>query len=163
MSVPTGQVAFSDLQTEHGGSHPISISEYYRGVGVPATQTTPAGTYTSYQASSSSPVYAWDVAGTVQAKLWWDDTKVAERTFISGPSTLVTSTTITVSGHDYERTTTSFDSYTTGSGKEALTYQRYPVRRRTTETTTDINTGVPDGTSGNTQISMSDLRGSESP
>jgi len=163
MAVPTGQVAFSDLQTEHGGSHPISISEYYRGVGVPATQTTPAGTYTSYQASSSSPVYAWDVAGTIFAKLFWDDTLITERTFISGPANLVTDTTITVSGHDYERTTTSFDSYTQGSGKEQVTFQRYPVRRRTTETTTNINTSVPDGSSGNTQIAMSDLQGSDTP
>ena len=163
MAVPTGEVAFSDLQTEHGGSHPIAISEYYRGVGVPATQTTPAGTYSSYQASTPSPTYAWDVGGTIVGKLFWDDTLVSEKTTVSGNSDLVNSTTTTVGGHDYERTNTSFDSYTTGSGKEALTYTRYPVRRRTTETTTNINTGVPDGTSGNTQISMSDLRGSESP
>ena len=163
MAVPTGQVAFSDLQTEHGGSHPISISEYYRGVGVPATQTTPAGTYTSYQASSSSPVYAWDVAGTIFAKLFWDDALISERTFISGPANLVTDTTITVSGHDYERTTTSFDSYTQGTGKESTTFQRYPVRRRTTETTTNINTNVPDGSSGNTEIAMSNLQGSDTP
>lgn len=40
MAVPTGTVTMQDIQDEHGGSHPISLSEYY-GVdtGVPASGT----------------------------------------------------------------------------------------------------------------------------
>ena len=31
MAVPTGQASFADIQTEFGGSNPISLSEYYSG------------------------------------------------------------------------------------------------------------------------------------
>lgn len=39
MPVPTTNVKFSDIQTEFGGSNPISLSEYYRGgSNVPSSQ-----------------------------------------------------------------------------------------------------------------------------
>ena len=31
MAVPTGTAKFSEIQTEFGGSNPISLSEYYSG------------------------------------------------------------------------------------------------------------------------------------
>mgnify|MGYP003318998060 CR=1 FL=1 len=31
MTTPTGQISFSDLQSEFGGSNPISLSEMYSG------------------------------------------------------------------------------------------------------------------------------------
>ena len=34
MTIPTGQTSFSDIQTEMGGSNPISLSEYYTGGGL---------------------------------------------------------------------------------------------------------------------------------
>lgn len=41
MPVPTTSVTFSSIQTEFGGSNPISISEYYKGgANVPSNQTT---------------------------------------------------------------------------------------------------------------------------
>lgn len=41
MPVPTSGVTFSSIQTEFGGSNPISVSEYYRGgANVPSNQTT---------------------------------------------------------------------------------------------------------------------------
>ena len=45
MPVPTTSVGLSSIQTEYGGSNPISLSEYYRGgTNVPSGQTSAYGT-----------------------------------------------------------------------------------------------------------------------
>ena len=47
MALPTTSLSFSALQTEFGGSNPISLSEYYRGAGggyVPSGTTSAYGT-----------------------------------------------------------------------------------------------------------------------
>lgn len=156
MSVPTGQVAFSDLQTEHGGTNPISISEYYRGgSNVPSTETTPAGSYDAYAGNTNQ---TWDVGGAVAADLIYGGSTIASGDLVTNTG-LINDTTFSTGGHDYQRTTTSWGTKTTGSGKNEVNYQRYPVRRRTSEFTTNINTSVP--SSG--QIGISSLRGSESP
>jgi hypothetical protein len=41
LTIPTGPVSFSQIQSEFGGTSPISLSEYYRGgVNVPSNQAT---------------------------------------------------------------------------------------------------------------------------
>lgn len=49
MTLPTTSLSFSALQTEYGGSNPISLSEYYLGgtAGVPPGQTSSYGTIPS--------------------------------------------------------------------------------------------------------------------
>ena len=50
----SGTIKFSEIQTEHGGSNPISLSEYYRGAGVDSTETVDAtliATASSYSGS----------------------------------------------------------------------------------------------------------------
>ena len=59
MPVNTGSlgstITFSDLQTFYGGSHPISLSEYYRGgAEVPSTALTGANPYTGTTSFSGS-------------------------------------------------------------------------------------------------------------
>ena len=59
MPVNTGSlgqtISFSDLQTYYGGSHPISLSEYYRGAGeVPRTAIAGANPYTGTTSFSGS-------------------------------------------------------------------------------------------------------------
>ena len=47
MPVPSGPLSLSNIQTEYGGSNPISLSEYYRGASSSSTvpNQTSAGTY----------------------------------------------------------------------------------------------------------------------
>ena len=55
MPVPTTNVGLSSIQTEYGGSNPISLSEYYRGAGggyVPSGQTSAYGTIPTFGAIS---------------------------------------------------------------------------------------------------------------
>lgn len=51
MALPTTSLSFSALQTEFGGSNPISLSEYYRGAGggyVPSGTTSSYGTIPTF-------------------------------------------------------------------------------------------------------------------
>lgn len=54
MAIPTTGVSFSSIQTEFGGSRPISISEYYKGgTYVPSAQTTSATDGTTISPSAA--------------------------------------------------------------------------------------------------------------
>ena len=79
----SGAISLSNLQTEFGGSNPISISEYYLGGGlVPPTRYEPGPTSSTFGAASlSSPLNGWaqrqDSPYTVRI-FWNSDTQVVE-------------------------------------------------------------------------------------
>ena len=69
MSIPTsGQLKFSDLQTEFGGSNPISLGEYYAGGGYVSSGT--AGTSGSIPVSGN-PLNLGKFYGSAAAGLLW--------------------------------------------------------------------------------------------
>jgi len=71
MTTPSGAISFSDIQTEFGGSHPISLSEYYRGgsqvpsvgagtSGIPTSSTISAD---NLRGKSKTATVTYDVLG----------------------------------------------------------------------------------------------------
>ena len=42
----SGAISLAQVQTEHGGANPISMSEYYRGVGIDSTRAVAYGSWT---------------------------------------------------------------------------------------------------------------------
>ena len=144
----SGAISLSQVQSEFGGSNPISMSEYYRnGSNVPSTITTGAGAWSSYQYSrTGSNDYYW--SHNIFASLRWAGGTV--------PSSYLGASTTSYSylGYTYERG--SFvTSITTGSGKSATTTSYYYIRRRQNASTITVNSNVP--TSG--AISMDDFYG----
>ncbi len=121
----TGAISLSDVQSEFGGSNPISMSEYYRGgANVPTTIST-VGAWSAYYGNTST--YYWTDLGTLR----WNN------------STLTTSaagTSTTIGGYEYQRGTFITSS---GGGKGSVTISYYRVRRRTAGSSTTVNTSVP--------------------
>jgi hypothetical protein len=130
----TGAISLSDVQSEFGGSNPISMSEYYRGGAyVPTTISTGAGSYSSYQGNIST--YYWsdlENAGTVSLR--WNGSTVAG--FQSS------ATTYTTGGYEYQKGTL-FTSDSGGGGKGEPTTYYYRIRRRTVGSSTTVNTSIP--------------------
>ena len=121
----SGAIALSQVQTEFGGSNPISMSEYYRGgANVPTTIST-VGAWSAYYGNTST--YYWADVGILR----WNS------------STLTTSafgTSITIGGYEYQKGTFITSS---GVGKGSVTISYYRVRRRTAGSTTTVNTSIP--------------------
>lgn len=135
----SGAISLSQVQSEYGGSNPISMSEYYRGGSyVPSSNV---GSYSSYQANAST--YYWaDVGNSGTVTIEWNNSVVAN--FTSSATTYITG------GYEYQKGTL-FSSSSGGKGGPTTYY--YRVRRRTNSGS--INTNVP--TSGS--ISMNDFYG----
>jgi len=139
----SGAISFSQLQSEYGGSNPISLSEYYRGGSyVPTTISQAAGSWSSYLGDTSN---TWDFG--IWRTIRWNGTQVNSTTDQN------LSTSYSAGGYDYERGT-QWDSFVTG-GKFPVTTIRYRIRRRTSATTITVNTDVP--SSGT--IDMADFYG----
>ena len=138
----TGAISLSDVQSEFGGSNPISMSEYYRG----GSHVGSVGSYSSYQYDLTAPDrYYWiflDVGGN-DTSIFWNDVVVANFDGNSG------TTSHTAGGFEYNRGTLQH----TESGQFQPTVRYYQVRRRAT----GINSSVP--TSGT--ISMDDFYGGQ--
>jgi len=136
----SGAISLSQVQSEYGGSNPISMSEYYRnGSYVPSSNV---GSYSSYQANVNS--YYWsDVGNSGTVQIEWNNSIVAS--FQSSATTYI------AGGYEYQKGTL-FTSSGGGKGGGPTTYY-YRVRRRTNSGS--INTNVP--TSGS--ISMNDFYG----
>lgn len=148
----SGSISLADLASEYTDSAPYSMSEFYRNGGkVPnsITVNVPAGSYTSEQYSTSSPIYWWRQA--IFADVRWNGTVVN-----SGQMTNVNATTYSAGGYDYARGAL-VGLYTTGTGKTAFTGTNYKIKRRTSATTSsqNVNQNVP--TSG--QVSLSQFYG----
>lgn len=129
----SGAISLSQVQSEFGGSNPISMSEYYRGGAyVPTTISTSAGSYSSYQGNIST--YYWsDVGNSGTVSLRWNGSNVGG--FVSS------ATTYTTGGYQYEKGTL----FTTagGGGKGEPTDYYYRIRRRTVGSSTTVNTSIP--------------------
>lgn len=137
----SGAISFSQIQSEFGGSNPISMSEYYRnGSYVPSSITSGAGSWSSYTGSTSAPGYYWSNLYI----LVWNGSQISNSWSGSG--------TFTSGGYDYQRESTYF---ATTYDKYAGNIYYYKVRRRTSGTTITVNSNVP--TSGT--ISMSNFYG----
>ena len=132
----SGTITLAQVQSEFGGSNPISMSEYYRGGSYVPTAIT--GSYTSYQWNITT--YFWRVYGSNTITIEWNNTVVYTTTSGSGSTT-----DVTTGGYDYNRGTLQYSS---GGGKGGTPYYWYNVRRRLASET--VNTGIP--ASG--QISM---------
>ena len=146
----SGAISLANLQSEYGGSNPISMSEYYRNGGlVPnSLSSTGPGSYTSYQYSRNSTDWNVFVFGTIN----WGGSNIVSNSLNIGSTT----TSFSTGGYDYERGSFQ-ETVVTGSGKLTSTVNHYSVRRRqqSVTTTTYINQSVP--TSG--QISLSQFYG----
>lgn len=143
----SGAISLSQVQSEYGGSNPISMSEYYRdGANVPSTINSGAGAWSSYQYSrTGSNDYYW--SHNIFAALQWNG---------GVPSAYLGASTTSYSygGYTYERGN-YVTQITTGSGKSATTTSYYYIRRRQNASTINVNGNVP--TSGT--ISMDDFYG----
>tara|TARA_R110000787_G_C13358422_1_gene439826 strand:- start:63 stop:503 length:441 start_codon:yes stop_codon:yes gene_type:complete len=139
MAIQTsGAISFQTLQNEFGGSHPISMSEYYRGGPyVPTTVGGAAGAYTGY--SGNTTTYYWAITGS-NAEIKWAGAYKGSTT---------SATNATFSGYEYNK-----GSYTATvvNGKGIPDTLYYKVRRRTTSTSVTVNTGIP--ASGTISISQ---------
>lgn len=129
----SGAISLSQVQSEFGGSNPISMSEYYRGgANVPTTVTGSPGAWSSYQANVST--YYWsDVGNSGTVMIEWNNVQVG--------SFQSSATTFTAGGYEYEKGTL-FSSSGGGKGGGPTTYY-YRVRRRTAGSSTTVNTSVP--------------------
>lgn len=128
----SGAISLSQVQSEFGGSNPVSMSEYYRGGSyVPTSVTQAAGSYTSYLYSSS---YAWSAG--LGVNITWNGSQA-----YSNVTTPNTTTIISIGGYTYQRG--SFQSSSTSGGKLAITTSVYQVRRRLNSSTITVNQAIP--------------------
>ena len=124
----SGAITLAQVQSEFGGSNPISMSEYYRGGSyVPTTVT---GSYSSYQGNTST--YYWLTYGNT-VTIEWNNSVVYSTT--SGNTS---ATNITTGGYDYNRGSLN---YTSGGGKGGTPVYYYQVRRRSSSET--VYTNIP--------------------
>lgn len=146
----SGAISLANLQSEYGGSNPISMSEYYRNGGlVPnSISSTGPGSYTSYQYSRNST--DWNVY--IFGSIYWGGSTIVANSLNIGTTT----TTFSTGGYDYQRGSLQ-ETVTSSGGKFTTTVYHYSVRRRLSSvtTTTSVNQSVP--TSG--QISLSQFYG----
>ena len=88
MALPTTSLSFSALQTEYGGSNPISLSEYYRGGAngnVPSGQTSGFGTIPT--------------SGAINMGVFRGTTKVAAAVLTTGSNSILVSGGKGTAGH----------------------------------------------------------------
>lgn len=147
----SGSVLFSDLQTQLGGTNPISLSEYYLGsTYVPTTGTNyePAGGTTYY---TNTSYYVRDIYNgyNTTGGYYWAGTRVG------GASTSLNLSSLTTGGWTYYKGPTVWQSYIYYDYGDTG-YKDYGIRR---QQTVSINTSVP--ASGT--ISLSQFYGARNP
>ena len=136
----SGAITLAQVQTEYGGSNPISMSEYYRN----GSYVDSTGAYTAYdydRTGSDATYWVFVDAGGNDTSIIWNNSTVANFDGNSG------TTNHTAGGYEYNRGTLQ----ATEGGGYSPTVRYYQVRRRQT----GINSSVP--TSGT--ISMDDFYG----
>lgn len=130
MTLPTsGAISLSDIQTEFGGSNPISLSEYYAG-----GSYVPAGTSGTYGAVPSS--------GAISIQNFYGTTKFS----ISGGTTSVNGSGTRFGAGSSTVTTDSASSGTTVGGTSPFTYLWQYVSG-------DVNFSANSGNSSSTTFS----------
>lgn len=130
----SGQITLSQVQSEFGGSNPISLKEYYRNGGlVPSTITTgtAAGAWSTYYGNTTT--YYWRVIGSQIIR--WANVNVY--------NSYTTGNSITIGNYEYQRQATAFSTIAGGKAEPSTYY--YRVRRRTKSTlvTTTVNSNIP--------------------
>ena len=138
----SGAISLSQVQSEFGGSNPISMSEYYRGGSFVGS----IGSYSSYQYDLTTPDrYYWvfNDQGGNDTSIFWNNVVVSNFDGNAG------TTSHTIGGFEYNRGTLQLQE----GGYPVPLARFYQVRRRAT----GINTSVP--TSGT--ISMDDFYGGQ--
>ena len=128
----SGAISLSQVQSEYGGSNPISMSEYYR-------NGSHVNAYTGYQFSTTNPIFQWVTQNSTNGAVTWNQSVVA--------TGLGNSTSTTASNFTYQRGTLQYTVNVKGS-----TTSYYNVRRKYAGT---ANNNVP--TSGS--VSMNDFYG----
>jgi len=142
MTIQTsGAISLQTLQNEFGGSHPISMNEYYRGGAyVPTTVGGAAGAWSAYYSNTTTHYWSVEYSQIIR----WASVNVY--------TGVTTATIFTVGSYDYERGPLH-TTVTGGKGEPSRLY--YQIRRRTTGTSETVNTGIP--SSGT--IDMADFYG----
>ena len=94
----SGAISLSDIQSEFGGSNPISLSEYYGAAsGIPASGAISLSDFygaSAVQYSLTSPQYYW-LVGSQGNNIYWNGS------YIGAPSS--SATTFTSGGYTYTR------------------------------------------------------------
>lgn len=140
----SGTISLTDIAGEFGGSVPHGLNEYYKGGGsVPSTVGNAAGSYTAYVTGSSG---YWVVEYGSIGIISWAGSNVTT----SAGSGFTHST----GGYDYQRSGNYYASANPSKYGGPQTFY-YSVRRRTSSSTTTVNTNIP--TSG--QISFGNFYG----
>lgn len=95
----SGAISLSDIQSEFGGSNPISISEYYGAAsGVPTSGTISLSNFygkSAVQYSLTSPQFYW-LTGSQGNNIYWNGS------YIGAPSSSST-TSFSAGGYTYTR------------------------------------------------------------
>jgi hypothetical protein len=95
----SGAISLSDIQSEFGGSNPISLSEYYGAAsGIPTSGAISLSNFygaSAVQYSLTSPTYFW-LTGSQGNSIYWNDA------YIGAPSSAST-TTFSAGGYTYTR------------------------------------------------------------
>lgn len=128
MAVPTGPLTLGNIQTEFGGSNPISLSEYYRG-----GSFVPSGTTSSYGTIPTSGAISMGVfRGTVKDPLLAlsNHTIYVERTAYGGDiynqSSALASLTVTTDGQLIGTGSTTYtSSFVTATGSISIDGNEY--------------------------------------
>jgi len=159
MAMPgSGAISFLQLQNEFGGANPISISEYYRGALVPATNTTTNAQWVGYSYSASYSVIRYSAGIYGPLDQWtFGGTQIY---FAGGPlnSIVVSGVSYYVGTYSGIQTYTAADPKTNSPAYYTTYYgiQRY----ENVSTTSNVNTGVPANILTGT-ISMSQFYGAQ--
>jgi hypothetical protein len=152
----TGQISFSQIQTEFGGSNPIQMSEYYKGgTNVPSTVGSAPGSWGSY---TTSTLYYYNMQNITNIGVnYWVVYANGSTTALGTNLTLDSNNRVVIGGYEYERAATAYTFYVpsgkTSAGQDS--YYSYHYRKRTASTQVTVNANIP--TSG--MISMNNMYG----
>lgn len=153
----TGSISFSQMQTEFGGSNPISFSEYYKGGSlVPSTIGSAPGSFGSYTTNTN---YFYNMHNITNIGVsYWVVYANGSQTAVGTNLSLDSNNRVVIGGYEYERKPGNPYTFYVPSGKTSAgqdSYYSYHYRKRTASTQVTVNANIP--TSG--VISMNNMYG----
>lgn len=150
----SGTIKWSDLQTEFGGSNPISLSEYYRGGSYVGSTNTNVPTSGQIKISD---FYGASAADLVPDALDWSNISVSN-TGTSPFTTTGNGNTLTITGINTSITlavnTTNWSTGVSGSGTPQVTSTIYIKKNGSNATSATVST-VASGQSRGMTVSVS--------
>ena len=152
----SGQISFSQVQTEFGGSNPIGFNEYYKGGSlVPSTIGGSPGSWGSYTTSAN---YYYNMHNITNIGVnYWVVYANGSTTAVGDFLTLDSNNRVVIGGYEYQRAASAHTFYVP-SGKTSAgqnSYYSYHYKKRTASTQVTVNANIP--TSG--VISMNNMYG----